>query len=92
LGNFPRGDSWWTRGGNLIADNFKAAGFIEVQHTDIQVGDVLTFSIGRGPLNHLAVYIGGGLMLHHLTGRLSRKEPVLPWKNHHVGKVYRYGT
>lgn len=49
----------------------------------LQFGDVLAYSIGakHGVANHLGVYIGNGMFLHHLYGRMSVEEPLLDkWK------------
>ena len=54
------------------------------------VGDALLFSIrGAGVPNHCAVYIGGGRVLHHLPGRLSREEDLGPLNRAVVAVVRR---
>lgn len=87
-----RDAEWWTKGGDLYEENFASAGFVEVNRNDVRVGDVLLFSImpigwtGKNITNHGGVYVGHGLMLHHLwtdprrgVQRVSRREPVGPW-------------
>src|SRR3546814_13788378 len=42
---------------------------------DLRPGDVLCMAIGEGNPNHMALYVGEGEILHHLTNRLSTREP-----------------
>jgi proteasome lid subunit RPN8/RPN11 len=75
--DMPRDDRWWLKGGNLFS-LFKQVGFREI-HKAEKIGDVM---IGKiiGPVpNHCAVYLGGGLILHHLSNRLSRHDIAAPW-------------
>jgi proteasome lid subunit RPN8/RPN11 len=86
LPNFPRRDGWWDAGENLYMDNLEAAGF-ERATGALQVGDVILMHVRNpadankqspdaipGVANHAAVYIGDGVMLHHLYGRLSSRD------------------
>ncbi|MCE5333188.1 MAG: C40 family peptidase [Desulfobacteraceae bacterium] len=68
---FPRDPDWWAHGENMVADNFEVAGFSEVPNVT-QVGDVVVGRILARVENHVGVYIGDGLVLHHLADRLSR--------------------
>ena len=79
LDAFPRDPIWWEKGQNILADNFDRIGFEEIPPMSPQPGDCMMGKI-KGPVeNHCAVYLGDGLMLHHLAGRLSRREPIGPW-------------
>lgn len=54
---------------------WRDAGFIELQPDDeLQRGDALLFSLNSSGLNHVGVYIGDQLVLHHLQGRLSSRD------------------
>jgi proteasome lid subunit RPN8/RPN11 len=54
---------------------WRDAGFIELQPDDeLHRGDALLFSINSTGLNHVGVYIGDQLVLHHLQGRLSSRD------------------
>lgn len=85
---------WWMSDNgqprqNLYVDNVKPYGFRPVPADQpLEFGDVILLKAGRTKVpNHLAVYIGEGLMLHHLGGmlphdpsRLSTVEPVVRWQ------------
>jgi proteasome lid subunit RPN8/RPN11 len=74
LPNYPRFDEWWKRGENLYLDNFSTAGFAVVDASDLQQGDCLLMQVASAVPNHAAVYLGDGLILHHLQGRLSSRD------------------
>jgi proteasome lid subunit RPN8/RPN11 len=59
----------------LYESRFEAAGFREV--FDLRSHDVLLMNIPTAGVQaqHAAVYVGGGVMLHHLQGRLSQRQP-----------------
>ena len=44
----------------------------------LENGDLLFMSIMDANLNHVAIFVDGDV-LHHLTGRLSCKEPYQKW-------------
>lgn len=69
-----RADGWWNKGENLYIDNYQQAGFESVNGTDLQIGDVILMQIRSKVPNHAGVYIGDGLFLHHLYGRLSSRD------------------
>ena len=52
-------------------------------------GDALLMSIGSPGLNHVAIFIDGDV-LHHLTDRLSCREPYSQWLLKSTGGRYRY--
>lgn len=73
--DFERTDGWWDDGhSSLYMDNYRAVGGVDVgPNAELQVGDVLLMQIrSRNAVpNHAGVYIGDGLFLHHMHGRLS---------------------
>lgn len=73
LPNFHRRDNWWNDGENLYLDNFEASGFERAIGAP-QVGDIILMQIRAKVPNHAAVYLGDGLILHHLYGRLSSRD------------------
>ena len=52
-------------------------------------GDALLMSIGSTGLNHVAIFLDGDV-LHHLTDRLSCREPYSQWLLKCTGGRYRY--
>lgn len=86
LPDFPRPDRWWERGGNLLAENLAAGGFVRCDEPE-RVGDGYVMQVQAPVPNHCAVYVGDGLLLHHLCGRLSRREPVHRWRSHILYRV-----
>lgn len=77
LPDFERGDfEWFKEGQNKIEENLGYAGFKQVKLTEIQNGDGLLFAIGSRVANHVGVYCGNSLILHHPYGQLSRREPL----------------
>jgi proteasome lid subunit RPN8/RPN11 len=93
LPDYPREWEWW-RGpahSNLYLDYFADAGFVVVDDNipqwSPQRGDVFLAAIRSPVPNHAGVYLGNGLILHHLAGaepaaphRLPTKEPAERWK------------
>lgn len=98
----PREWEWWDRasckGDGMYLENFRKAGFDKIPSLDLEVGDVLLIKAGAHVPNHAGVYIGNGLMLHHLAGRLpadssrlSTVEPIVRWQqNGRIDTIVRY--
>ena len=74
LPNYERFDDWWKRGENLYLKNFAGAGFQALESDDPQPGDCFLMQVASPVPNHAAVYLGDGLILHHLQGRLSSRD------------------
>lgn len=54
---------------------WRDTGFVELAaDAELERGDALLFSINSSGLNHVGVYIGDQLVLHHLQGRLSSRD------------------
>lgn len=78
---------WWRNGGDLYQDFLESAGFEYVNvGNNPRKGDICFFAIKSDVPNHAGIYLGNGLVLHHLSGRagsdmnaLSRREPILRW-------------
>ena len=75
LPDFARTDGFWRRGEHLYRQGLEEAGFDVVDTRDPQVGDGLLMRVDSPEVdNHAAVYLGNGMMLHHLYGAPSRVE------------------
>ncbi|MEM4406674.1 MAG: NlpC/P60 family protein [Candidatus Methanomethylicaceae archaeon] len=90
LPNPPRSGLWWEKGIEVIEPELELNNelYDSIQYSDLEPGDVL---IGRAlskVLNHFAVYLGDGTILHHLAGRLSSRTALGPWKRS-LFKCYR---
>ena len=65
-------------------------GFRELNSNEkCENGDVLLMSILHPTLNHVALFFDGDV-IHHLTDRLSCREPYSEWLLKCTGKRYRY--
>lgn len=77
LPDFERRDQWWDDGSSdLYTEHFREVGFEEIDIKRIQPGDAILMQIKSHNLvpNHAAIYLGDGLILHHMYGRLSSRD------------------
>jgi proteasome lid subunit RPN8/RPN11 len=66
------------------------AGFVEVPLEDIQYGDAVFMCVSGTGLNHIGVYVGDQMVLHHLgPNRLSSRDVLGGWLLKCVGWVGR---
>lgn len=93
LPEFPRSRSCWVNQPNLYRDNLLAAGFTRTSGVltmqEPNVGDVFLMAIRSRSPNHVALYAGRGLILHHLENKLSRNEPFSAYQQF-VTDVFRH--
>lgn len=75
--DFDREDEWWEKGFALLTpDNFLKAGFRVVTDGSIQEGDGIIMQNGHSDIpNHVGVYLGNNMMLHHSGNSLSCRTP-----------------
>jgi cell wall-associated NlpC family hydrolase len=92
LPDFHREDGWWEErpdhpAQDLYMKHFAEAGFVQV-FGEPQRHDVIFMQVLSERANHAAVYLGNGVMLHHLHGRLS-EETVYGgyWQRHTMALV-----
>lgn len=98
LPNVARDWEWWLdpeRNGSLYLDNLSLQGF-EVVSTDplsyaelAEPGDAYLMSIRSRVPNHAGIYLGDGLLLEHMHGSLSHREPIAR-KLKHITHWLRY--
>lgn len=71
-----RDPDWWKNGADLFGDHYQPFGFRRLADNEqVEPGDVLLFQMRAPVPNHAGVYIGDGFVLHHMTGRLSSRDP-----------------
>lgn len=75
----PRDDCWWNKGLDLYVDHLEPEGFKRISISDARPGDGFLTSIKSDKLNHAGVLIDHDMIMHHLPGRLSRREPASLW-------------
>lgn len=90
---FPRARSCWVDRPGLYRDNLVAAGFTRMSGVltmqEPQIGDLFLMAIRSRSPNHIALYAGRGMILHHLENKLSRAEPFGAYQQF-VTDVFRY--
>ncbi|MBD8531581.1 MULTISPECIES: C40 family peptidase [unclassified Massilia] len=94
LPQFPRADEWWNDGkSDLYTEGFPQAGFVKLADGAVpEVGDVILMQIRakNGVPNHAGIYIGDGLMLHHMHGRLSSRDLYGGWYQESTRAILRH--
>jgi cell wall-associated NlpC family hydrolase len=86
--DFPRDTSWWEAGTegepplDLYAQGFAEAGFSRVDRNYNPLpGDVFLCRVRSPVLNHGGVYLGNGMIGHHVMEHLSLYQPAEIWRN-----------
>jgi proteasome lid subunit RPN8/RPN11 len=85
LPQIPRDDNWWQKGEDLYVDHLKTQGFTTISRSEARPGDGFLIKLGdavanpKKRLNHAGILVDHNLILHHLPGRNSRREPSGVW-------------
>jgi proteasome lid subunit RPN8/RPN11 len=76
-----RDNEWWTQENPPnFYDQFEKAGFQRVIRGRNPVpGDVFICKVHSKVINHAGVFIGDGMILHHLAFQLSQRTPAVRW-------------
>ena len=85
---WPRDPAWWDTDQNVISEGLEQMGFARIDGP-LEIGDGVVGSITGDTDQHCAVYVGDGLILHHLPNRLSMREPLGIWKRR-LPKFFRH--
>lgn len=93
LPEMPREPDWArAHGAALAGAGFVRFGFGRVPAAEASTGDVLVIRMAGAPApHHVAVLLDGQDVIHHLTGDLSRREPLGRWARFVTG-VLRHGA
>lgn len=86
--NPPREPDWWRKNEKIIEENMESSEFFKIDKESVKNGDVIVLQINSNTPNHTGVY-EDGLIIHHLQGRLSKKEPVHIWFKY-IHSYWRY--
>ena len=66
---------WWDKGQNIYVENYTKQGFVLINNpSDIKEHDAFLIQLISSVPNHAAIYIGEGLIMHHVMGRLSSRD------------------
>ena len=86
----PRDPGWWDLGQDVIEANLGQFAFDALgPEEELEIGDVPLFQVAATVINHTGVYLGHGLVLHHLSNRLSRIDVLGPWRQKFHRKTMR---
>lgn len=94
LERFPhlRIKEWWRKGFDILGENWVSQGFRIVEDGSFEEGDVLGIAMDSTVMNHVAIYVTGDIILHHLVNRLSRRETFGPYWHSRVKLHLRHRT
>lgn len=82
LRDYARDGAWQDENPLLYEDGWQAEGFRPVAEESLQPGDAVLFAIrSQGKANHAGIYLGSGILLHHLENRLAERTTLAFWRS-----------
>lgn len=85
----PTNYLWWLNEDSYFEKYYEEFGFYVIDKSELRDGDMVLFQIQSNVINHCGIYLNNGILLHHLAGKLSCKEPLFIWKDYII-KCLRY--
>ncbi len=82
IANYARPTNWDADKLDIIEQLATREGFVKIANwslADLRPADVMAMAVGSSAPNHLAVYLGGNEIIHHLARRRSRIEAYKPF-------------
>lgn len=89
LKNVPRDDAWWETDDDFYGMLPFSYGWKEIERNEAGPGDAFLVKIRSEKFNHAGILVANDLILHHLPGRMSRREPAGLW-GRQAGRWLRY--
>lgn len=76
LSRYEHNTYWWEEkdGVSFYEDKYEEQGFFKVTDGSLKEHDVIVMQIRASKPNHAGVYVGNSMILHHMFGKLSKKE------------------
>lgn len=90
LKDFDRNGEWWHSGEDYMLERLEEADLIVVDQKDMQPHDLIFMQVGANVANHVAIYLGNGIILHHVMRRLSCREVYGGFWEKHTRVVTRH--
>jgi cell wall-associated NlpC family hydrolase len=89
INDYNREEKWWEKEPDLIINNIKNEGGIEVEYKDLKINDLILFSF-NGALSHFSIYLGNDMILHHPVGDKSIISELNDSLKRRISKVIRH--
>jgi hypothetical protein len=79
FGLHPRPADWEEWNPHYIEQNYRNLGFVEIDGTECEPGDIILFSIVSRNINHIGIVINDSKFIHHLFNRKSCEDKIERW-------------
>lgn len=90
LGDGPRIEFWWRSGQDLLKKGAEEQNLIVQINQEPQIGDLFLMTTEGNVPNHVAIYIGDDMILHHCHDRLSRRDVYAGYYRKHTVSHLRH--